>query len=69
MTNRNAWPWCDECRSWHDPENPTCRRRGVIDPEAADVLALMFVVLILAIVTIPLWAPALDQSTEWLQRR
>lgn len=19
-----AWPWCEACRSWHHPDNPTC---------------------------------------------
>lgn len=21
-------PWCDDCNSWHPPDNPTCKRRG-----------------------------------------
>lgn len=21
------WPWCEACRSWHHPANPTCRNR------------------------------------------
>jgi hypothetical protein len=20
-----SWPWCEACRSWHHPDNPTCR--------------------------------------------
>jgi hypothetical protein len=23
-TNDGSWPWCDACKSWHDPNNPTC---------------------------------------------
>lgn len=22
-----AFPWCDACRSYHHPDNPTCRKR------------------------------------------
>ena len=23
-TEGQSWPYCDDCRSWHHPENPTC---------------------------------------------
>jgi hypothetical protein len=23
-----SWPWCRACRSYHHPNNPTCRLRG-----------------------------------------
>ena len=22
--DRDEWPWCEACRSWHKPGNPTC---------------------------------------------
>lgn len=24
--NEGAWPWCDQCRSWHHPDMPHIRR-------------------------------------------
>lgn len=29
------WPWCESCRSWHHPDNPTCKLRlpDYVQPE------------------------------------
>lgn len=28
------WPWCETCRSYHHPENPTC---AIYAPQKADL--------------------------------
>jgi hypothetical protein len=33
-TNEGAFPWCDACKSWHHPDNPTCVLRA---PNSAPV--------------------------------
>lgn len=32
LPDMSSWPWCEPCKSYHHPDNPTCRAR----PEPAD---------------------------------